>query len=361
MNMPFAVVGALFLLAIPALPANAEVEANLPDEIETILVTGIQPGPGLWKVSREDHVMWVLGSIGAVPGTFVWQSDTVENRIAESQEVLYPGGFGVRADIGIFRALTLVPLAFKAAKNPDGATLKDVLTPETYAKWRELKQKYIGGDDDIERYRPMVAEEKLLTAMAKKHRAKNAFMSIDYVVNQAAKKQKVKIRTVPTVNREIEIVNPRGILKAARKMDFAEGECFGRNLERIEKTIKEDRVLFDKTVVNAWATGDLETLRKPPADLAREDCTMAALNAVTNRPAAELPEGMTEGVDFLKKMEQLNVQASDEAERNWLDAAETALAKNQSTFAVLPMDDVLSPTGYLAKLQARGYVVEEPR
>lgn len=367
MNKSCAALSALLLASSPAMTASAEVEANLPapapvDELETILVTGEQPGPGLWKVSRDDHVMWVLGSIGTVPGTFVWQTKNVQARIAESQDVLHPGGANVGVDIGVFKALTLVPLAFKAAKNPDGATLEDVLTPESYAQWRKLKLAYIGDDDDIERSRPVFAEEKLHTALTKKFQAGTALMNIDGVVSYFARKQGVKIITSPTANREFEIKNLRAILKAARKMDFAESECVGRNLDRLDQSIKEDRVLFDKRIVNAWATGDLETLRAmPTVDSGREDCIMVAMNAVTNRPVAELPEGMSQGVDILKKMEELNAQVVEEAERNWLDAAEAALARNQSTFAVLPIDVALSSTGYLAKLQARGYVVEEPR
>jgi len=44
----------------------------------------------------------------------------------------------------------------------------------------------------------------------------------------------------------------------------------------------------------------------------------------------------------------------------WLTAAETALKKNKVTLAVLPMNQLLAPTGYLAQLKARGYVVEIP-
>ena len=49
---------------------------------------------------------------------------------------------------------------------------------------------------------------------------------------------------------------------------------------------------------------------------------------------------------------------SAEAERNWLEAAEAALAKNDSTFAVLPMNLMTNQWVYLAKLKKKGYVVE---
>jgi hypothetical protein len=44
----------------------------------------------------------------------------------------------------------------------------------------------------------------------------------------------------------------------------------------------------------------------------------------------------------------------------WLSAAENAIANNAVSFAVLPMSELLKPDGYLADLQARGYLVEAP-
>jgi len=44
----------------------------------------------------------------------------------------------------------------------------------------------------------------------------------------------------------------------------------------------------------------------------------------------------------------------------WLNAAEAALTKNMSTVATLSMAQLVASDGYLAKLKAKGYVVEEP-
>ena len=44
-------------------------------------------------------------------------------------------------------------------------------------------------------------------------------------------------------------------------------------------------------------------------------------------------------------------------EATWLAAARAALTKNTQTFAVLPMDELLKPDGYLARLEAAGYQV----
>src|SRR5688572_20985408 len=208
MKLPCAALAVLFLIVCPTARAQS------PDEMETVLVTGEQPGPGLWKVSRDGHVMWVLGTIGEVPDTIVWQTREVEARIGESQEVLFPGWPSVNLDVSVFQALTLVPALFKAAKNPDGATLKDVLNAGDYATWLRLKQKYLGDDDDIEKYRPMVAEDKLSTAIGKKKMKKLRMTWVDDVIRKAAKKHKVRIHELPYVVRKIKVEKPRGILKA---------------------------------------------------------------------------------------------------------------------------------------------------
>ena len=72
-------------VAAAALLFAGPVPAQDPEDMETVLVTGEQPGPGLWKVSRDGHVMWVLGSIGALPDTITWRTKEIEARIAESQ------------------------------------------------------------------------------------------------------------------------------------------------------------------------------------------------------------------------------------------------------------------------------------
>jgi len=50
---------------------------------QTILVSGQRPGPGLWKVSKGDHVMWVFGTYGPLPKGMEWRSKDAERKIAQ--------------------------------------------------------------------------------------------------------------------------------------------------------------------------------------------------------------------------------------------------------------------------------------
>jgi hypothetical protein len=56
------------------------------------------------------------------------------------------------------------------------------------------------------------------------------------------------------------------------------------------------------------------------------------------------------------QLKQVKVQLTD----LWLADADEALAKYESSFAVLPITEMLKPDGWLAKLRDRGYTVEEP-
>ena len=42
--------------------------------LEAVVVTGVQPGPGLWKVSKGEHVLWILGTLSPLPNQMQWDS-----------------------------------------------------------------------------------------------------------------------------------------------------------------------------------------------------------------------------------------------------------------------------------------------
>ncbi|MBS0432420.1 MAG: TraB/GumN family protein, partial [Proteobacteria bacterium] len=52
---------------IPTAPSSQPASISSITTLETVSVTGVLPGPGLWKVSRNGHVLWVLGVIPSLP------------------------------------------------------------------------------------------------------------------------------------------------------------------------------------------------------------------------------------------------------------------------------------------------------
>ena len=177
------------------LPASAVV-------LEEILVSGEQPGPGMWRVSKGDNVLWIIGTQTPVPQKMTWRAKGLEAIVAQSRQVLREPTAGVSMkQIGYFTALTMLPSALQLRKNPDDATLKDIVPAELYARWQVLRDKYIDSylindeEKNIERWRPMFAALELY----KRAIDKAGLTSVNPVwpvVRDAANKHKVKITEV---------------------------------------------------------------------------------------------------------------------------------------------------------------------
>lgn len=301
-------------------------------DLEAIVVAGRQPGPGLWKVRKGDHVLWILGTQSPLPKRMEWDSAYVDKQVAASEEVLLAPAVTLNADVGFFGGLALLPSMFKARKNPDGKTLSEVVSPAQYARWTVLKQRYIGRDKDIEEWRPLFAALTLYDKAIDRTGMIQDNLASARVAKQA--KKHGRIITSPTL--KVKIQEPKIALKAFAKISVDDLECFGRTLDRIEGDLGNM-----VASANAWATGDLETLRALPYNN-----QLAACNAAIS------------GNEIARRQGLGDIEAKLRAQ--WLDAAENALAKRGTSFAVLPMRQLLQPNGYLQALIDRGYAVEEP-
>ena len=79
----------------PPVPAEQTVaQADEAAPASQVPVSGKRPGPGLWKVSKDGHVMWVVGMYAPLPPKMEWDDSRVERLIAQSQEVLAPPSAG---------------------------------------------------------------------------------------------------------------------------------------------------------------------------------------------------------------------------------------------------------------------------
>jgi hypothetical protein len=334
----------LALCAVAPAFAQASADSVKPPPVPTsvadlapVVVSGVQPGPGLWKVSGKgsaggDHVMWILGTLSPLPRDVQWQSREVEQVLAGSQQVLLQPSVRIKADVGILGKLFLLPSAYGARKNADGRTLQQVLPPPVYARWLVLKQKYIGKDRGIERWRPLFASQELYRKALKANglsRSGNIKAGIEALAKRAG---------VPEVTADytVQIEHPRAAIKAFTQAAPHDITCFIRTLESVEHDMPAMTAR-----ANAWATGALQTLRQLP-DSDRRDACVAALT----------------GAGFAQTLGLDDVPAKQRAV--WLTAARKALAANAQTFALLPMDELINPDGYLAALQAQGYRVESP-
>jgi hypothetical protein len=299
--------------------------------LDEVLVTGERPGPGMWRVSKGEHDLWILATLEPLPKKMTWRSAAVESRIAASQVVLSPPE--VSADIGFFRGLTLLPSLLRAKQSPDGQTLEQILPHDLYIRWLALRVKYLGRSSD-EQLRPMLAALDLyLHALDASGLTSDD--SVWKVVQDNARQRHVHVEPVVAT---LKLSDPKASIRDLGQIPRdAEIACLGKTMERIETDLPGMRQR-----ANLWSLGDVAGLRALPFPDERIEC----LDAFFSVPQLR---------------EQLQ-NARTELARTWLAAAAAALDRYQSSFAVLPLNELVgSPDGYLAGLRAAGYAIEEPR
>jgi hypothetical protein len=311
-------------------------EALDPDAapVQNILVVGQRPGPALWKVSKDEHILWIFGSYSPLPKQMEWRSQQVETVLANSQELL--GTPGTVISVGWSNSLNMItalPFLAGVKKNADGGRLQDQVPAAVYARWTVLKQKYIGNDAGIEEERPMFAAQTL-SSRALVVAGMNGGQAVVSRIYELGKNWKIPITTTSV---SVPLENPRETLRDFKRSKLDDVACFTQTIDRFEKDLDTMR-----RRANAWSMGDLPTMRK----LDFPDEKIACNAAVVDSKWLNNVKG---AADMRKQ-----VKAA------WIAAAEKSLATNRSTLAVLSMSELTSPDGMLAVLRARGYQIEEP-
>jgi hypothetical protein len=326
---PSAAVAAVAADVVAATPPAVTAATPVP---ATVVVSGRRPGPGVWKVAnRGGHVLWVFGTYSPLPAGMDWDTARIERLVSRSQEVLKPPI--AKAHIGFFSGLTALPELIGIKKNPDDAVLRDVLPPELYTHWAALKEKYIGDDGGVEHYRPLFAGEELMLAGVKKN-GLSFGTEVFGKIEKIAKKNKVR---VSDSGYDVVLDDPRKLVQEFKTSQVDDVACLASTLDTLDVDLDTMRLR-----ANAWANGNIAEIRSLDYADRQDTCLDAVLGSSFVRDATGLR------------------QMRERLRTAWLKTAEKSLAANASTFAVLEMRDIVGPKGYLAALQAKGYVVESP-
>ena len=318
------------LLLSAAAWAQTEALTAPPASPDKVLVVGQRPGPGLWKVSKGDHVLWVFASYSPLPAKMQWRSQQVEAIVAQSQMYLSPPTLG--ASVGLWGGLKMLPHVVGMRKNPGGAMLRDVVPADVYARWRVLKEKY-GVSDEAESERPMFAAATLHAA-GMRHAGLSNGDEVTKAVQSLVEKNKVRVMASHV---QLDVPNPGRTLKEFKQGSVDDVPCFKATIERLETDID---VMRERA--NAWAKGDLNVIRK----LSFADPEVACQSAIASSTALHDGLGL-EGAE--KRVRKL-----------WMEAAEHTLAVNTTSFAMLKLGNVLRSDYVIAELQAKGYTVQAP-
>ena len=306
--------------------------------LDAVVVTGEQPGPQLWKLTHNDHVLWILATVTPKPRDIAWRSQQVANVLDSTQEVIdqqlqnSTWAANVSIEMDSFNPIAGLRASRRAAKLREAikpTPLVELLSPEVYARFSKLKARYLPKDGSIEMQRPRAAANRLYNAAIDAAGLSSRAILHDEV-HRLARKHRIKITEI-TLAVEFDI-DTRVLVDAEFNQiaPAAELPCFIDTLEKIESELPTITAR-----ANAWAIGDVSALRQLPT-MRRELCDSVYWSA--------------------PRWSQLGTQL----ETLWLDTVEVAVTKNKSTLVMLDMAELMDEEGLLAKLAARGYQVEGP-
>jgi uncharacterized protein YbaP (TraB family) len=301
-------------------------------ELAEVIVIGEHPGPALWQVKSGDHTLWILGEVSPLPAKLTWRSKQVERILSTAQQVIVPGGIpdGLPRPGKGSSTASRNAASVEARNLPDGKTLKDVLSPETYARFAAAKRRFARGDRQIERMTPGHANNRLLTSAFKVLELEPAAHPVSVTVSKLAQKAAINVVHVEIDAPEQEIPRARVDLPAACQPP----EPLLAQLD--------DGGMGWKALANAWSIGDTGALR-----------LLVPANAII-AGHVEKCAAASDGLEHLQDEALVRQRAA------WLGAAEHALAVNTSSLAVVQMAELFAPEGLVAALRAGGYEVVEP-
>jgi hypothetical protein len=330
-------VAALILLVAGNASATvAETAPSAPEAVrvlETVTVAGTLPGPGLWKVSSGARTLWILGTVSPLPRKMQWYSPQSEALLRQTSEVIGPPRVGAELGWGgAFKMAFAMPTMLRARKNADGKTLREVLPADLYARWQPLKARYLRNDDSIEGWRPLFAAAKLYEAAldsAGLEYGDRVTRRIDSLAD------KYDIKATPA-SIELKISDPKGLAKSFTHAEVDDSACFRSVLDQMDADLAHAAQR-----ANAWAVGDVPELLRLVRRERNESC-----------------------LDVFRQVEAIRelgaVDAYARAQDKWLLAVDAALAANDTSFSTLPMRELVADDGLLARLRAKGYLVETP-
>ena len=309
----------------PAAPTAAPSNADQPLPPQEVEVTGERPGPRLWRVSRGDHVIWLLGTLDPLPRKMIWRSKEVESVLGEVQAVI-PTNPSVSVHANPFTWVRLY-FQWRGVQVLDGnARLKDVIPAGLYARVMTLVGRYDAGDHKIERMKPIFAALRLYRQALDFAYLVPGNQAQDEVLKMARK------RGVSIVQSKLKIEEPRDLLAQIGQLPHdAQVNCLEAVVERLETGMEPM-----KQEATAWAMGDVASLRQLMVPKTMDVCTAAISMSSQTR------------------------QLIDDANSGWDHQVDLALANNRSTLALKPIHELIGTRGILAAFKAKGYEVEGP-
>jgi uncharacterized protein len=261
----------------------------------------------LWRIRSKNNVVYLLGSIHYLKSENYPLADAIEAAFRDANRVVF------EIDMEGAQGQAQQLMAFKGLYT-DGRTLKDHVTPETYAL-AERQFTRVGLDIQIfNQFKPWFTALSLL-AVKLQALGFDPSQGIDSYFSRKAKQEKKETSGLETLEYQFDLFDklPQRVQEALLLQALSGGES-------TEAAVN--------SVVKAWAAGDLQ-----------------ALDALLLRDWRDYPE----------LYQSLVVNRN----RAWLPKIESYLWQNENTLVIVGAGHLGGNDGLIEMLKARGYSVEQ--
>jgi len=257
-------------------PATARAQSAVPvltdpalsPLVEALEVVARPPGPALWRVSRGDAEVVILGTISPFPHAQTWDDRRLRRNLTGARQLLAPARLS-----GGGRALFAYAFGERSRlRAPADAPLETRLPPELAARFAGAAKAALQSPDKYDRWKPAAAGFLLMADFdeaAGLSRAKPA-----NTVTRLARSLKIPVRPAGKLDLP-DLMRGFGRLDDAQHL-----ACLDVALEQVERLAGAPGELG-----RAWANADLRTMNR--LYNARTAGTCPLLNPVIDRQVAE--------------------------------------------------------------------------
>jgi uncharacterized protein YbaP (TraB family) len=284
--------------------------------VQELLVTKRLPGPALWRVSRGDSEVIILGGLKPLPHMLAWDTSRVANALAGANALFLEP----RPKVGFFDGLAFL-MNKGALQLPRGKTLETVLPPVESARFLGLMKTIHAKPDTYEHWKPAVAG--LILIGAYRRAAGLSDGKPDTTVAKLAEADHVPVRYVGDFQAAPYVKTIAGLSDAANLA------CFDAAMDDIDQ-----ESAHAQAAARAWADADLKTVGNTYRVSVFERCLMQ-----TPSVQGLVDRGTAQGVGVI----------------------EDALNHQGKSVAVIDLNLLLRPNGVLDRLKAKGDVISLPK
>ncbi len=284
--------------------------------IETVVVTARKPGPVMWRVTKGDSSVVLIGFVGPVPKDLAWNQDGVTDALTGARQLL----LNARASVGLVEGLWYLAWHSGDVYLPDGTTVETTLPEPLRKRYLAALPKSGHGADRYSSLRPPLALLRLEGDVidAEGLTGKEPSSSIERIA------RRLDVKTKPVADYEA-----LPMLKALPQMSPAANEaCVKDALDDLD-----DIAAHAKAAAEAWAVGDLDALKANWSEQRFQSCIEAV-----------------PGVSVLFQR----------AVHDSVAAVDAALTKPGKTVMLVSFGALLKKDGILDRLKAEGLAIEQP-